>query len=285
MKRSFWTDLFWLLVFAFAGTIIMVLAIMPISALTNGALMLHLIQWGQTLLIMLLPAILWTKLYKKETVREVMHTRKVSWRVVDLTVVLMIVSLPALDALATACESLPLPEPLATWAKDNAEAQQLTVDSMLAVSGFGGWLELIMLMCVGTALGEEWMFRGALLRCLKGYNRHLAAIVVGFLFSLIHLEAYGFLPRWLLGTVFVYMVYWTGSIWPGVIAHAINNLWALIEMKEAPKMLEHFGAVSVVVSVVLVVLVLWLIYREGQQRATCATVVGADDRIDTDRES
>ena len=77
----------------------------------------------------------------------------------------------------------------------------------------------------------------------------------------------------------------TGSIWPSVIAHAIKNLWALIEMKEAPKMLEHFGAVSVCVSVVLMVLVLWLIYRECQQRAMGAIGVGADDRIDTDRES
>ena len=264
MKRKFWTDFFWLLVFAFVGTLIMVLAIIPISALTRDTLMLHLIQWGQTLLIMLLPAILWTIIYKKERVSEVMHTRMTSWKVIALIVVLMIVSLPA---------------------KNNAEAQQMAVDTMLGLKGVGGWFELIMLMCVGTALGEEWMFRGALLRCFKGYNKHWAAVLVGFLFSLIHLEAYGFIPRWLLGTGFVYLVYWTGSIWPSVIAHAINNLWALIEMKEAPKMLEHFGAVSVCVSVVLMVLVLWLIYRESQQRAMGSIGVGADDRIDTDRES
>ena len=35
MKRKFWTDFFWLLVFAFVGTLIMVLAIIPISALTR----------------------------------------------------------------------------------------------------------------------------------------------------------------------------------------------------------------------------------------------------------
>ena len=149
MKRKFWTDFFWLLVFAFVGTLIMVLAIIPISALTHGTLKLHLIQWGHTLLIMLLPAILWTILYKKETIREVMHTRKTSWKVIALIVVLMIVSLPALDALATACESLPLPDPLATWAKNNAEAQQEIIDTMLDLPGVAGWFELIMLMCVG----------------------------------------------------------------------------------------------------------------------------------------
>ena len=82
-----------------------------------------------------------------------------------------------------------------------------------------------------------------------------------------------------------YLVYWTGSIWPGVIAHAINNLWALIEMKEAPKMLEHFGAVTVFISIVLMVLILWYIYREGQQRAMLPEGISADDRVDSDRES
>ena len=285
MKRKFWIDFFWLLVFAFAGAIFVVLAMVPISMKTQGTLMLHLVQWGQTLLMMLLPAILWTMLYKKERVSEVMHTRIPSLKVVGLVVLLMIVSLPALDGLASFCESLPLPEPLSTWAKNNADAQQLAIDTMLDVSGLGGWFELIMLMCIGTAIGEEWMFRGALLRCFKGYNKHWAAVFVGLLFSVIHLEAYGFIPRWILGTCFVYLVYWTGSIWPGVIAHAINNLWALIEMKEAPKMLEHFGAVTVIVSVILMALVLWLIYREGQQRATGSISVGADDRVDPDRES
>ena len=285
MKRKFWTDFFWLLVFAFAGAIIVVLAMIPITALTHGTLMLHIVQWGQTLLMMLLPAILWTILYKKERVSVVMHTELPSWKVVGLVVVLMIVSLPALDALASVCESLPLPEPLGSWAKNNADAQQLTIDTMLDVSGLGGWFELIMLMCIGTAIGEEWMFRGALLRCFKGYNKHWAAVFVGLLFSVIHLEAYGFIPRWLLGTCFVYLVYWTGSIWPGVIAHAINNLWALIEMKEAPKMLEHFGAVTVFISIVLMVLILWYIYREGQQRAMLPEGISADDSVDSDRES
>jgi hypothetical protein len=285
MERKFWTNLFWLLIFVFAGAVAVILAMTPIMAFTEGATMLHLFQWGQTLLMMLLPAILWTKIYKKERVREVMHTQWPSWRIIALVILLMIVSLPALDTLATACESLPLPKSLAEWAKANADAQQLTVDTMLSVSGIGGWIELIALMCVGTAIGEEWMFRGALLRCFKGYNKHWAAVFVGLLFSLIHIEAYGFFPRWILGTGLVYLVYWTGSIWPSVIAHAMNNLWAVIEMKAAPKMLEHFGAVTVVISAVLMVLVLWCIYRESQKRATVPFSVSADDRVSSDREA
>jgi len=285
MERKFWTNLFWLLVYAFAGSLVTILAVQGIASFTEGALMLHLTQWGQTLLMMLLPAILWTIFYKKERVSEVMHTRLPSWKVVGLVVILMIVSLPALDTLADACRSLPLPEGLAEWAKNNDLAQQEVVDTMLSLSGIGGWIEIIALVCVGTAIGEEWMFRGALLRCFKGYNKHWAAVLVGLLFSLIHVEAYGFIPRWILGTGLVYLVYWTGSIWPSVLAHTLNNLWAVIEMKEAPKLLEHFGAITVVVSFVLMVLVLWLIYRECQQRATISIGVSADDRIDSDREA
>lgn len=284
MKRNFWINFFWLLVYAFAGSLVTLLAVPLASMLTTGAVTLHVVQWCQTLLMMLLPALLWVKLYKKERVREVMHTAWPSWRVVALTVVLMVVSLPALDALATACEGLPLPAWLDQWARDNAEAQQTVVDTMLSVEGVGGWLELVMLMCVGTAVGEEAMFRGAVLRCFGGYNRHVAAVGVGLLFSLIHLEVYGFVPRWLLGAGFVYLVYWTRSIWPSVIAHAMNNLWALIEMKEAPEMLEHFGAVTTVASVVLMAATLWLIYREGEQHAAMSVAVGAEDGVSADGE-
>ena len=56
-------------------------------------------------------------------------------------------------------------------------------------------------------------------------------MIVGLIFSLIHMEFYGLIPRWILGTCFVYLVYYTGSIWPSVLAHAINNLYALMQYK------------------------------------------------------
>ena len=105
---------------------------------------------------------------------------------------------------------------------------------MLSVNGIGGWFELVLQMSVATAIAEELAFRGALLTIFRRYtklNKHVIAILIGFIFSAIHMEIYGLIPRWLLGTLFVYLVYHSGSIWPSVLAHALNNLYALLEYK------------------------------------------------------
>lgn len=119
-------------------------------------------------------------------------------------------------------------------AEEEAASQEKILGMMLGVEGLGGWLELILLMSIATAIGEELTFRGALLTLFQRYsscNKHVIALIVGLIFSLIHMEFYGLIPRWILGTCFVYLVYYTGSIWPSVLAHAINNLYALMQYK------------------------------------------------------
>ena len=255
MKR-FWKDFWWLLVYTFVGAVAVVMLTLLVTKRTEGVVMLHLVQWLQTVLMFWLPACLWARCYKKERVCDVMHYRLPDAWQLGLTAVLMLVSLPALDALATWCEALPLPAWLQDYAQQTSAAQEQVVALLISPGGVGGWTELVLLMCVGTAVAEESMFRGALLRCLvrsqntgeePRWKRLWVALVVGLIFSACHGDVYGFVPRWLLGAVFTYLVYWTGSLWPSVLAHAMNNLWALIEMKEAPQLLEQLGASTVIV--------------------------------------
>jgi hypothetical protein len=52
----------------------------------------------------------------------------------------------------------------------------------------------------------------------------VAAIwIAAFIFSAIHLQFEGFLPRMVLGAVLGYLYYWTGNLWVPIIAHAFNN--------------------------------------------------------------
>lgn len=278
MNKQFWTDLWWLMLFAFVGLLAVLGGSAVMMLMTEGTVMLHLVQWLQTILLMILPAVLWVKWHKRERVVEVMHFGLPAGHVWGLVVVLMLVSMPWLSAFdansAALCDTL-LPEGVVAWAKEMQAQQEVAVKALLSVGGLSGWIELIMLMCVGTAVGEEIMFRGALLRCfgvthvgtsegrqskdqtkagLKGWKLFWIAFWVGLIFSACHGELYGLLPRWVLGSAFVYMVIWTGSIWPAVTAHAMNNLFALIEMKSAPMWMEALDngwcvAVSLVLSV------------------------------------
>jgi hypothetical protein len=76
-----------------------------------------------------------------------------------------------------------------------------------------------------AALSEELFFRGVLqnvlIDCFK--NKHVGVWVGAIIFSAFHLQFYGFLPRILMGAYLGYLLVWTGSLWPGIIAHFLNN--------------------------------------------------------------
>lgn len=239
MCKVFWTELWYFLLLLMAGFILVAFLSLGVSIafpqLIDGVSYYHAIQWLQTIVVMIVPALIWCRWRTNDQVSNVLFLHKdTNWKHYALVLVLSLVSLPLLDLLAETCRNIPLPEALKTMAEEESATQEVLLQKMLSVDGIGGWFELILLMSVATAIGEELTFRGALLSIFKRYskcNKHLVAIVIGLIFSIIHMDLYGLIPRWLLGTAFVYLVYYTGSIWPSVLAHALNNLYALLQYK------------------------------------------------------
>jgi membrane protease YdiL (CAAX protease family) len=85
-------------------------------------------------------------------------------------------------------------------------------------------------MAVIPALGEEFLFRGLIQKLFKDLsgNVHAGIILSAILFSAMHMQFYGFIPRFALGVMLGYMMYWSGSLWLPIIAHFINNFLAVI---------------------------------------------------------
>jgi hypothetical protein len=59
-------------------------------------------------------------------------------------------------------------------------------------------------------------------------NAHAAIWVTAFIFSAMHMEFFGFVPRLLLGALLGYLVRWSGSLWLPILAHALNNSLVVI---------------------------------------------------------
>ena len=59
-------------------------------------------------------------------------------------------------------------------------------------------------------------------------NSHLGIWITAILFSALHLQFFGFLPRMLLGALFGYLFQWTGNLWLPIVAHFINNAVGVI---------------------------------------------------------
>ena len=83
---------------------------------------------------------------------------------------------------------------------------------------------IIAAVVFGAPLFEEISFRGMIQQPLTARAGPLFGITVtALLFSGLHFDPVGFFPRWELGLFFGWVVWRTGSLWAGVLAHAVNN--------------------------------------------------------------
>lgn len=151
-----------------------------------------------------------------------------SWQAVGIVAVMYLLSLPAMNYIVDWNASVALPGGMSgieQWMKQAEELAQRMTDTMLGSDRFGTMLVALLVVGILTAVGEELLFRGSLLGiCLdRPMNQHLAVIAIAFLFSAIHFQFYGFVPRLLLGIWLGYLMVWTQSVWVPILAHALNN--------------------------------------------------------------
>ncbi len=87
------------------------------------------------------------------------------------------------------------------------------------------YLSALFVAVVVAPLTEEILFRGIILKgLLAHYTQNRAIIWSAILFGLIHLNPWQFPVSFVLGLVFAYWVIQTGSLWPAILGHALNNL-------------------------------------------------------------
>lgn len=145
----------------------------------------------------------------------------------------IIAILPFIHWVAGINEMMSLPEWLSGmegWMRRSEEQAKELTELFLATSTPGGLVLNLFMIAVLPAIGEELLFRGVMLRLFREWtkNPHIAVLVSAFLFSALHLQFYGFLPRFLLGIVLGYLFVWTRSIWVPVLVHFINNGIAVV---------------------------------------------------------
>ena len=108
-------------------------------------------------------------------------------------------------------------------------AKKLT-EQLLQFDNMGQFILALVVIAIIPAIGEELLFRGILQNLLINISRniHIAIWVSAFLFSAIHLQFFGFIPRMLLGALFGYLYFWSGNLLYPMVAHFINNGFTLL---------------------------------------------------------
>jgi len=136
-------------------------------------------------------------------------------------VFLILVSMPLVLFVYQINKALPLPESFRLL-------EDQTNDAIKGLLQMENPLELIAnltLIALLPAIGEELVFRGVVQQQLlrRIHQPWIALVLTAVIFSFIHFQFEGFLPRMLLGLLLGWLYWRTGNFWVPVAAHFANN--------------------------------------------------------------
>ena len=145
-------------------------------------------------------------------------------------------------------------------------AEEMMV-AFTATKSIAGLLVNLLMIGVIAAVGEELIFRGLLQRLLIDMvkNVHLAILFTALLFSAFHFQFFSFLPRFILGVILGYMMFYGRSIWYPILAHFVNNAMGVIyyyfnARGSADDMLEEIGTSTLIPVAAVISLALFLLF-------------------------
>ncbi|HLO59104.1 MAG TPA: CPBP family intramembrane glutamic endopeptidase [Bacteroidales bacterium] len=190
-------------------------------------------QIFQSVFLFVVPAIIAGWLFDIRAFNYIRANRKASVVTLLLVFVTVSVAIPFLNRIAALNMQMDLPESM-DWAEKfmksmEEKASELTELFLISNSTMVLAVNFLMIAII-PAIGEEFLFRGVIQRLLSEWTRnaHWGVFLTAFLFSFIHFQFYGFVPRFLLGMFFGYLLVWSGSIWVPVMGHLVNNGLAVL---------------------------------------------------------
>lgn len=176
----------------------------------------------------IIPPLFYAKLYYRNPLSHLGIYKLPNAKIFLLCIALFIIITPMLNYLVVFNESIDLPDSLSTietiFKNYELEAEKLT-KVFLQMNTFSDFILVFFIVAIIPAFGEELFFRGALQQLfIKWFkNSHIAIWVTAFLFSALHFQFYGFLPRMFLGALLGYFFYWSQSLWVSILFHLFNN--------------------------------------------------------------
>ena len=137
---------------------------------------------------------------------------------------------PVLDLAYRGNRMLVEATPLGPLVAHYESAAEVITKALLTMPDGGSFALTLFTIALLPALCEEIAFRGVLMPRLARYtgNVHVAVWVSAALFSAIHMQFFGFVPRMLIGAWLGYLTIHSGRLWPAVVAHFINNGAAVV---------------------------------------------------------
>lgn len=190
------------------------------------------------LVVILLPAGLYAYLSHPKPFQYLKLHRLPGRLFVVTGVLVFLVSMPAVGWMEAWGARLPMGDEL----KKMDEHYSMVSRSILSTKLWSQFWISTMTICLLPAIAEEIFFRACvqttLLRMMKG-NPVMAIIITAVVFSALHGQLSGLVPRVFLGLILGLVFYFSGSLWLSILLHFINNFLSVLLM-----FMYHRGFIS-----------------------------------------
>ncbi len=240
---------------------------------------LKLIQTVSEIGTFILPAFFVAYTFSNSATGYLKLDKKPNWISVAAVFAMLIAAVPVINFLGELNSRMVFPSWLAgleRMMKESEDQASKLTEKFLAINSPFQFVYAIIMIAVLPALGEELLFRGVLQRIFSEWSRniHTGVWATAILFSAMHMQFYGFVPRMLLGVMLGYLFLWSGSLWLPILAHFFNNGAAVVASYlykensisvDPDKIGTENDYAAVAVSVILTAGLLWFIYKREKE--------------------
>jgi membrane protease YdiL (CAAX protease family) len=155
------------------------------------------------------------------------------------SILIMIILLPFTQFIGELNQRIVFPGGMKEWMQSQEKSAEQTVKALLSAKSLNDLLLNLFFVAVLAGVGEELLFRGLIQRILvRKYGRWTGIVIAAILFSAMHMQFYGFFPRFLLGVVLGILFAYSGSLWVAILAHFFYDAMLITAAYVNPDLLE-----------------------------------------------
>ena len=277
-----WSQFFFLWFLFFTGIIfgsfILILGV-DVKEIDTSARVMRMSQMISQVFAFFIPALAFSFLCQGSSKTYLKLDKKTSLLFLILAVVLILVIQPLIDVIAYYNQQMSFPDSfkfLEDKMRDGELSAKKAVELLFSDKSIFGLIFNLLVIAVVAGLVEELFFRGCLQQIMLkiSKNEHIAVWITAIIFSAIHFQFFGFIPRVLLGAILGYLYVWSRNLWIPVIVHTINNAASVIfayiyygtaEYEEITAFSFEKNIWFIIPSIILTAILIMIIYRKREK--------------------
>lgn len=240
-EKPYWIQLLVLALFMIGGMLIstslselLILLIYHTPSMLEASDPVTAIRLSQTIITIgtfLLPALLFAYCQDRQWFNYNAANRKPPYSMTNIVLILSITLLPVVGILSAFNQSImPQEGTVAEFMRDLEESAEHILEIVTSQRSTWDFISNLLTFAVLAGICEEFFFQGALQPLLTRWtnNPHLGILITALIFSALHFQFYGFIPRFMLGLYLGYLFFWSRSLWLPILAHVLHNALSLL---------------------------------------------------------